>query len=73
MLNKNFVLGWSDVEHDLYEENGYIFGVELDLFNNHEYYYCKIIEDSKELYYSLGKDIYIAIDKFNEIIRKVGG
>ena len=61
----------NEIEHDLYEENGYIFGVELDLFNNHKYYYCKTIEDGKEYYQYLDGDIYSAIDSFNLILGEV--
>ena len=68
MLDKNFVLFWNEVEHDLYEENGHIFGVELDLFNNHKCYYYKTIEYGKEIYYFLGNDIYAAIEKFNKML-----
>lgn len=70
MLNKETVLFWNEVDHDLYEENGYIFGVELDLFNNHKSYYCKTIEDGKEFYQFLHGDIYSAIDQFNKIVLK---
>lgn len=68
MLNKDSVLFWNAVEHDLYEEDGYIFGVELDLFNNHESYYCKTIEDGREYYQDLKGDIYDAIEQFNKIL-----
>lgn len=68
MLNKETVLFWNEVEHDLYEENGHIFGVELDLCNNHKYYYHKEIEDGKEFYRFLSPDIYIAIEKFNAML-----
>lgn len=68
MLNKEAVLARNEVEHDLYEENGHIFGVELDLFNNHKYYYHKEIEDGKELYRFLSTDIYTAIEKFNTML-----
>ena len=75
MLDKEYVLFWNEIEKDLYEENGYIFGIELDLFNNHQSYYCKISEkasphsDSQRVYYyQLSDDIYKAIDQFNEMI-----
>ena len=68
MLNKEAVFAWTKVEHDLHEENGHIFGVELDLFNNHKYYYHKKIEDGKELYRFLSTDVYRAIEKFNTIL-----
>ena len=68
MLNKEAVLAWNEVEHDLYEENGHIFGVELDLFNNHIYYYHKGIKDGKEFYHFLSTDIYRAIEKFNAML-----
>ena len=70
MLNKEAVLFWNEVEHDLYEESGYIFGVALDLFNNHQNYYCKTIEDGKECYQDLHGDIYNAIEQFNAILEK---
>ena len=50
MLSKDSVLVWNEVDHDLYEENGHIFGVELDLYNNHQTYYCKTIENGIEYY-----------------------
>lgn len=31
-----------EVEHDLYEENGHVFGIELDLFNDRIYFYHRI-------------------------------
>lgn len=69
MLNKSDVVWWNEVEHDLYEENGHIFGVELDLFNNHKYYYHKEIKDGKEIYhFFLSNDIYNAIEKFNAML-----
>lgn len=68
MLNKEDALWWNEVEHDLYEENGHIFGVEFDLFNNCKNYYYKTIEDSRELYHFLSPDIYTAIEKFNAML-----
>lgn len=68
MLDKNYVLGWEEVEHDLYEENGKTFGVELDLFNGHKNYYCKTVEDGIEHYQYLKGDIYKAIDQFNAML-----
>ena len=29
MLNKESVLCWNEIEHDLYEENGYVIGENL--------------------------------------------
>lgn len=69
MLDKNLVLFWNEVEKDLYEENGYIFGIELDLFNNHQNYYCKSIQNGQEYYQILDNNIYKAIEKFNELIK----
>lgn len=71
MLNTKTVLAWSEVEHDLYEENGRIFGVELDLFNNHEYYYCKTVKDGGEYYEYFYGDIYSAIEYFNSLLEGV--
>lgn len=68
MINKEAVLCWNEIEHDLYEENGYIFGIELDLFNNQKYYYCKTIEDGKEFYQYFKDDIYQAIEQFNAML-----
>lgn len=68
MLDKISVLFWNEVEHDLYEEDGHIFGVELDLCNNHKCYYYKTIENDKEIYYFLGNDIYAAIEQFNKTL-----
>lgn len=71
MLSTKTVLAWSQVEHDLYEENGRIFGVELDLFNNHEYYYCKTVTDGGEYYEYFYGDIYSAIEQFNALLEGV--
>lgn len=71
MLDKETVLLWNEVEHDLYEENGHIFGVELDLFNNHQYYYHKTVENGEAYYKFLSTDIYTAIDKFNAMLDEV--
>ena len=68
MINKKMVLCWNEIEYDLYEEDGHIFGVELDLFNNHKHYYHKTVENGKELYSFLSTDIYIAIEKFNAML-----
>jgi hypothetical protein len=71
MLDKERVLSWCEIEYDLYEENGHIFGVELDLFNNHEYFYEKIIkEDGVESYQYLEGDVFDAIEQFNAILNK---
>ena len=66
MLNNNFVLGWGSVEHDLYEEDGHVFGIELDLFNNHQIFYHK----HNGCYYDLSSDIYEAIKQFNQIMKE---
>lgn len=68
MLKKESVLFWNEIEHDLYEENGHVFGIELDLFNNHKYFYEKIIQDGRKSYLYLEGDIFDAIDQFNEIL-----
>lgn len=69
MLNKEAVLFWNEVEHDLYEENGHIFGVELDLFNNHKYFYHR--KENTYIYLSnVKEDIYEAIEEFNKIVAK---
>ena len=76
MLDKELVLFWNEVEHDLYEENGHVFGVELDLFNNHKNYYCKTVKKSSpwsdathiESYQYLKGDIYSAIEQFNSML-----
>ena len=44
MIDKNYVLGWNQVEHVLYEEKGHRFGIELDLFNGHESFYYERTE-----------------------------
>ena len=71
MLSEDMVLGWEEVEHDLYEENGYIFGIELDLFNGHKIYYAKTTDENGTVYYvDLNSDIYKAIKEFNDIVKK---
>ena len=70
MLDKNSVLFWNEVECDLYEENGKVFGVELDLFNGHKSYYYKNIRCVPfhiiEEFEYLDDNIYKAIEQFNE-------
>ena len=69
LLNSEKLLQWSVIEHDLYEENGYIFVVDIDLFNNQKSYYYKTTdEDGTEYYQFLHKDIYNAIELFNEVL-----
>lgn len=71
MLDKIHVLGWEEVEHDLYEEDGYIFGIELDLFNGHQIYYAKTTDKNGVGHYvDLNSDVYKAIEEFNEIVKK---
>ena len=69
MLKREDVLAWCEVEHDLYEENGHVFGVEFDLFNNHKYFYHR--QGNTYIYLNESKeDIYDAIDKFNSIVNE---
>ena len=77
MLDKNYVLGWNDVEHILYEENGHRFGIELDLFNGHQSYYYEKIKKypysdtiAIEQFEYLNDDIYKAIEQFNERLKE---
>lgn len=70
MLCAEHTATWSEVEHDLYEENSYIFGVELDLLNGHECYYCKTIENDVEYYEYFDGDICAAIDQYNEMLKE---
>lgn len=62
------LFGWSDIEQDLYVEDGYMFGVELDLGNNQMYYYCKTFDDKGEHYQYLKGDALNAINQFNAIL-----
>lgn len=74
MLKRETVLAWTEIEHDLYEEDGHIFGIELDLFNDHIYFYHR--KDGFYTYLTgIYDDIYDAIDKFNDIVKegKEGG
>ena len=73
MLNTNFIPFWNEIQHDLSEENGHIFGIELDLCNTHQYFYHKMITDGVETIEYLADmtdDIYKAINAFNETIRQ---
>lgn len=63
-LQKSEVLKWCEIEHDLYTYNDFTFGIELDLFNGHQLFYCK----QDKVYYNLGDDIYKAIEEFNDLI-----
>ena len=62
-LNKEHVLGWDDVEKDLYTDEDRIFGISLDLFNNHTHFYIKY-KDGSEMPI-MTDNIYDAIDVFN--------
>lgn len=70
MIDSKMILAWSEVEHDLYEENGFVFGVELDLYNGHKNYYCKTVEDNHEYYQYLHGDVFEAAGYFNAIVEK---
>ena len=72
MIDSKMILAWSEVEHDLHEENGFVFGVELDLFNGHKNYYCMTVEDGKEYYQYLHGDVIDAAEQFNAIVKKEG-
>lgn len=67
-LNKEVVLGWSSVEHVLYEENDHQFVIELDLFNNHKYFWWQKGNSCIPLAEARDEDIYDAIDQFNKIV-----
>lgn len=69
MISKEDVLWWNEIEIDLFEERSHMFGVEIDLFNNQKYYYCKILTvDNKAYYEYLHGDIYSAIEQFNAML-----
>ena len=70
MLDKSLAVFWNEIEHDLYEENGHIFGIEIDLFNDHQIYYCKSIENGVETYRYLDDDMLNAIEQFNDILKE---
>ena len=70
MLTKANVLAWCEVEHDLYEEDGHVFGIELDLFNNHTYFYHREGNLYDYLARNRDEDIYDAIDQFNAILEE---
>ena len=69
MLRQDAVLAWTSIEHVLYEENGHAFVIELDLFNNHQYFYHLKDGYYRELGRSPFDDIYDAIDNFNKILK----
>lgn len=70
MLDKSLAVFWNEIEHDLYEENGYAFGIQIDLFNDHQIYYCKSIQDGVETYRYLDEDMLNAIDQFNSVLEE---
>lgn len=72
MIDSKMILAWSEVEHDLYEENGFVFGVELDLYNGNKNYYCKTVEDNHEYYQYLRGDVFDAAGQFNAIVENGG-
>ena len=59
LLNSEKLLQWSVIEHDLYEENGYIFVVDIDLFNNQKSYYYKTTDEDGTEYYQFCIKRYI--------------
>ena len=67
-LSREAVLGWSSVEHVLYGENGHQFVIELDLFNNHTYFWRQKNNTCIPLAEARDEDIYDAIDQFNKIV-----
>lgn len=71
MLKRENVLAWCEIEHDLYEEDGHVFGVMLDLFNNHKNYYHRQGDTYVFLQEDCKHDIYDAIDEFNTIVAGV--
>lgn len=73
MIDSKMILAWCEVEHDLYEENGFVFGIELDLFNGNKNYYCKTVEDGKEYYQYLHGDVFSAAEHFNAIVKEKDG
>ena len=70
MLDKSSILFWNEVEHDLFQDGRHIFGVELDLCNGHQKYYCKEKSYVKEYFWYLNDDIYKAIEQFNSIVEE---
>ena len=64
MINKQSILAWGEVQTDLCtDENGRVFGVENDLFNNHICFYIRYPDNSEEPI--MTDDVYKAIDIFN--------
>lgn len=64
MLSKDLVLTWEEVQHDLFtDDDGRVFGVELDLFNGHMNFYERFPDDS-ELPIMV-PDVFEAIEIFN--------
>ena len=77
MLDIDYVLDCGQVEHELYEEDGHVFGVELNLFNGHKSYYHEKIKKYPyfdvvlvEGFQYLDDDIYNAIEQFNNMLKK---
>jgi hypothetical protein len=68
MLTNENVLAWTNIEQVLYEEDGHEFIIELDLFNDHQYFWHRKDGYYTELARSTLDDIYDAIDRFNKIV-----
>ena len=64
MIEREKILHCSEIKHDLYKENGHIFGIELDLFNGHGSCYYK---HNEQYIYLEDIDIYEAIERFNKL------
>lgn len=70
-LTHEDVVWWNEVEKDLWvNDDGYVFGIELDLFNNHQNFYLKY-PDGIHSFPIYTDDIYDAIDKFNKMVEEI--
>lgn len=65
MIDKQSVLWWNEIQADICRVDDKIFGVELDLFNNHMNFYIRFPDWSEHLIDT--DDVYEAIDEFNRI------
>ena len=68
MLGKDTAASFDEVLIDLYEERGYIFGIDINLHNGYRCYFCKTVEDGQEYVEYLDGDVYNAIDQYNSIL-----
>ena len=64
-LQPSDVVWMNEVQADIYkDESGRVFGVELDLYNNHRNFYIRYPDGTEKTFFT--DDVYQAINMFNK-------